>query len=361
MIETRKDMQETVNELNQQRNRVLHLPQLDMMKQFESLWFFGIFSTCLPVLRCVEESSSTKEPELQENLIRGSQNVTLAPPLYPLMSITDDNTSMLPKEMPAFCNKKNVKNCEDDWPDLEEILEETKHATSQVEQLAPESETPKKYIASRPHLYKIERTSPIAFQTVISSSSGATSANLTCMRWTPELHDHFVEAFNQLGGSEKATPSEILNLMKVEGLTIDLVESHLQEFLSQQQKYLASQGSHESSQGSETKGGQIEETPSLRAAISDIGDIDINEALKIQMEVQKQLHEHLEMQRKLQMRIQEQGKHLKRMIEQQQHVTVDESHASSISSLSSNSNDDCTKEKANQTRDNDKHNTMLQI
>lgn len=66
------------------------------------------------------------------------------------------------------------------------------------------------------------------------------------------------------------------------------------------------------------------------------------------------------MQRKLQMRIQEQGKHLKRMI-QQQHVTVDESHASSISSLSSNSNDDCTKEKANQTRDNDKHNTMLQI
>ncbi|XP_078182786.1 uncharacterized protein LOC144576321 isoform X4 [Carex rostrata] len=316
MIETRKDMQETVNELNQQRNRVLHLPQLDMMKQFESLWFFGIFSTCLPVLRCVEESSSTKEPELQENLIRGSQNVTLAPPLYPLMSITDDNTSMLPKEMPAFCNKKNVKNCEDDWPDLEEILEETKHATSQVEQLAPESETPKKYIASRPHLYKIERTSPIAFQTVISSSSGATSANLTCMRWTPELHDHFVEAFNQLGGSEK---------------------------------------------GSETKGGQIEETPSLRAAISDIGDIDINEALKIQMEVQKQLHEHLEMQRKLQMRIQEQGKHLKRMIEQQQHVTVDESHASSISSLSSNSNDDCTKEKANQTRDNDKHNTMLQI
>lgn len=131
MIETRKDMHETVNELNQQRNRVLHLPQLDMMKQFESLWFFGIFSTCLPVLRCVEESSSTKEPELQENLIRGSQNVALAPPLYPLMSITDDNTSMLPKEMPAFCNKTNVY-CEDDWPDLEEILEVTKHATSQV-------------------------------------------------------------------------------------------------------------------------------------------------------------------------------------------------------------------------------------
>ncbi|KAF3335844.1 Protein PHR1-LIKE 1 [Carex littledalei] len=219
-----------------------------MMKQFESLWFFGIFSTCLPVHRCVEESSTTKEPELQENLIRGSQNVTLAPPLYPLMSITDDNTSMPPKEMQDFCNKTNVKNREDDWPDLEKILEETKPATSQVEQLAPESETPKKYIASQPHLYKIERTPPIAFQTVVSSSSGATSANLTCMRWTPELHDHFVEAFNQLGGSER----------------------------------------------SETKSGQIEETPSLRAAINDAGDIDINEALKIQMEVQKQLHEHLE-------------------------------------------------------------------
>jgi hypothetical protein len=65
------------------------------------------------------------------------------------------------------------------------------------------------------------------------------------------------------------------------------------------------------------------------------------------------------MQRKLQMRLQEQGKHLKRMIEQQQHMTVDQSQASSLSPFSSNSYDDCTKERAYKTRDYDEHDVML--
>jgi SHAQKYF class myb-like DNA-binding protein len=46
--------------------------------------------------------------------------------------------------------------------------------------------------------------------------------------WSPELHRRFVNALNQLGGSQVATPKQIRELMKVDGLTNDEVKSHLQ-------------------------------------------------------------------------------------------------------------------------------------
>eukprot|EP01018_Ginkgo_biloba_P002664 Gb_04432 [translate_table: standard] len=47
--------------------------------------------------------------------------------------------------------------------------------------------------------------------------------------WSPELHRRFVNALQQLGGSQ-ATPKQIRELMKVDGLTNDEVKSHLQKY-----------------------------------------------------------------------------------------------------------------------------------
>ncbi|KAG0467143.1 hypothetical protein HPP92_018723 [Vanilla planifolia] len=48
--------------------------------------------------------------------------------------------------------------------------------------------------------------------------------------WSPELHRRFVIALQQLGGAQVATPKQIRELMKVDGLTNDEVKSHLQKF-----------------------------------------------------------------------------------------------------------------------------------
>ncbi|GER30847.1 homeodomain-like superfamily protein [Striga asiatica] len=47
--------------------------------------------------------------------------------------------------------------------------------------------------------------------------------------WSPELHRLFVDALQNLGGAEVATPKQIREHMKVEGLTNDEVKSHLQD------------------------------------------------------------------------------------------------------------------------------------
>ncbi|GLJ55398.1 hypothetical protein SUGI_1431280 [Cryptomeria japonica] len=48
------------------------------------------------------------------------------------------------------------------------------------------------------------------------------------IRWTSDLHDSFLRAVQQLGGPNKASPKQLVELMGVEGLTHPQVKSHLQ-------------------------------------------------------------------------------------------------------------------------------------
>ncbi|TVU32265.1 hypothetical protein EJB05_23989, partial [Eragrostis curvula] len=60
---------------------------------------------------------------------------------------------------------------------------------------------------------------------------GQSSSNRKQRRcWAPELHRRFLQALQQLGGSHVATPKQIRELMKVDGLTNDEVKSHLQKY-----------------------------------------------------------------------------------------------------------------------------------
>ncbi|CAA0823942.1 phosphate starvation response 1 [Striga hermonthica] len=138
------------------------------------------------------------------------------------------------------------------------------------------------------------------------SSSGNANPGKQRMRWTPELHEAFVEAVNKLGGSERATPKGVLKVMKVEGLTIYHVKSHLQ-------KYRTARYKPQATESSEKKSTSIKDLPSLDLKTG----IEITEALRLQMEVQKRLHEQLEIQRNLQLRIEEQGRYLQMMFEKQ--------------------------------------------
>ncbi|CAA6670135.1 unnamed protein product [Spirodela intermedia] len=131
------------------------------------------------------------------------------------------------------------------------------------------------------------------------------------LRWTDELHGRFVDAITQLGGPDRATPKGILRVMGVKGLTIYHIKSHLQKY--RLASYVPECSSDGRKAGNKERGEEIYRL--------DDSAIPITEALKLQMEVQKRLHEQLEVQRQLQLRIEAQGKYLQRIIEEQRRLS----------------------------------------
>lgn len=137
------------------------------------------------------------------------------------------------------------------------------------------------------------------------------------LKWTTDLHERFIEAVNQLGGADKATPKSVLKLMGIPGLTLYHLKSHLQ-------KYRLSKNLHgHANSGTNKNGDRISETNGIHMDNPSIGtqtnkSLPIGEAIQIQIEVQRRLHEQLEVQRHLQLRIEAQGKYLQAVLEKAQ-------------------------------------------
>ncbi|XP_015902348.2 myb-related protein 2 isoform X1 [Ziziphus jujuba] len=144
------------------------------------------------------------------------------------------------------------------------------------------------------------------------------------LKWTPDLHERFIEAVNQLGGADKATPKTVMKLMGIPGLTLYHLKSHLQ-------KYRLSKSLHgQANIGAAGKIGtvavaadRISEATGPHLNNLSIGPqsnkgLHLSEALQMQIEVQRRLHEQLEVQRHLQLRIEAQGKYLQSVLEKAQ-------------------------------------------
>ncbi|KAL6844456.1 hypothetical protein ACP4OV_026129 [Aristida adscensionis] len=142
-----------------------------------------------------------------------------------------------------------------------------------------------------------------------ATAAGQGAPRKTRIRWTQDLHERFAECVNQLGGADKATPKGILRLMKKsDGLTIYHIKSHLQNY--RVARYMSMPAS---SKGKQEKSAVGNDVQNLNANIG----MQITEALRAQLDMQRRLHEQLEIQQNLQLRIEKQGKKLQKMFEEQ--------------------------------------------
>ncbi|KAI9074441.1 hypothetical protein K1719_043635 [Acacia pycnantha] len=153
------------------------------------------------------------------------------------------------------------------------------------------------------------------------------------LKWTTDLHARFIEAVNQLGGADKATPKTVMKLMGIPGLTLYHLKSHLQKY--RLSKNLPGQSSSSvthkiTTNASAVSGERISEANGTHhhnhmnnltlgaPQANNNKDIHISEALQMQIEVQRRLNEQLEVQRHLQLRIEAQGKYLQAVLEKAQ-------------------------------------------
>ncbi|GLT27654.1 hypothetical protein SLA2020_026360 [Shorea laevis] len=157
------------------------------------------------------------------------------------------------------------------------------------------------------------------------------------LKWTPELHQRFVEAVNRLGGAEKATPKSLMRVMGIPGLTLYHLKSHLQKYRlgKSHQTEICIDSKQAGIFDAEYREKQSSDGH-FSEEIDDRGQNEMNESLKIaqalqmQMEVQRKLHEQIEVQKHLQLRIEAQGKYLQSVLKKAQETLAGYSSSAGV-------------------------------
>ncbi|CAH8349829.1 unnamed protein product [Eruca vesicaria subsp. sativa] len=126
------------------------------------------------------------------------------------------------------------------------------------------------------------------------------------LRWSYELHQRFIDAVNQLGGPNKATPKALMRVLEIPELTLYHLKSHLQKYRL---------GISETFIGNKQDAAKFQESQSQK----DFGDQLDNIVTKEKddepnknLQTKEAIHEQIE--RKLQVRIEAQGKYLQSVI-----------------------------------------------
>ncbi|KAI4314148.1 hypothetical protein L6164_027084 [Bauhinia variegata] len=140
------------------------------------------------------------------------------------------------------------------------------------------------------------------------------------LKWIPELHQRFLDAVNQLGGPEKATPKGLMRVMGIPGLTLYHLKSHLQKFRlgKSQQIEISSDSKQEDYREVHSSDGHCRREISIGTQNQMTEGLQIAQAFQVQMEVQRKLYEQIEVQRHLQLRIEAQGKYLQSVLKNAQ-------------------------------------------
>ncbi|CAH9076110.1 unnamed protein product [Cuscuta epithymum] len=186
-----------------------------------------IFEEFIPIKKRTEED----ENEMEDTKLQSRE----------LNTDNDDNNNNSFDNKGEFSVSSNNNSNKSDWLRSAHLWSPSPYPTPKQESVGKAALTEVNRNGSGGAFHPFQRDrSGVATEVKLDTAAAASSTSGTRVRngggskqrrcWSPELHRRFLQALQQIGGSHVATPKQIRELMKVDGLTNDEVKSHLQKY-----------------------------------------------------------------------------------------------------------------------------------